>query len=106
VQVSSSTSMQELPAGGVALPKFIDPLTSSVIKRPAISPYGHVCEYDMWTKVLRTPGGKETCPFTRKPLKRRQLVKLTTENIDEYKSKVINQDQALKVWSKQRLSLE
>jgi len=106
VKVRSSASMQELPAGGVALPKFIDPLTNSVIKFPAVSPYGHVCEYDMWTKVLRTPGAKEICPFTRKPLKRRQLVKLTTENIGEYKSKVINQDQAIKEWSKQRSSLE
>jgi len=91
-----------VPAGGVAMPKFTDPFTKCPISSPAISPYGHVCEYDMWTKVLRTPGAKDICPFTRKPVTRRQLVKLTPENIDEYRSKVINQDQALKEWTRSR----
>jgi len=106
VGMRNLASMQAAPGGGTALPKFIDPFTKCLIISPAISPYGHVCEYDMWTKVLRTPGAKDICPFTRKPVTRRQLVKLTTENIDEYKSKVINQDHALKEWSESRLSLE
>jgi len=89
-----------LPGGGVTLPKFIDPFTKAEIVSPAVSPYGHVCEYDMWTKVLRTPGAKDICPFTRKPVTRRNLVKLTPENIEEFKDKIINQEIALKEWRK------
>jgi len=100
IRSRTAAELEALPAGGAAMPKFTDPFTKCLITSPAISPYGHVCEYDMWTKVLRTPGAKDICPFTRKPVTRRQLVKLTPENIDEYKSKVINQDHALKEWRK------
>jgi len=72
----------------IAFPKFIDPFTKFEIKKPAISPYGHVCEYDTWTKVLRTPGAEDICPFTRKRVTRRQLVKLTMENIEDFKGNV------------------
>jgi len=82
----------------VAFPKFIDPFTKFEIKTPAISPHGHVCEYDTWTKVLRTPGAEDICPFTRKRVTRRQLVKLTMENIEEFKGRIINQDKAIKDW--------
>jgi len=85
-------------AGDVSFPKFIDPFTKFEIKTPAISPHGHVCEYDTWTKVLRTPGSEDTCPFTRKRVTRRQLVKLTLENIEEFKAKIINQDKAINEW--------
>merc|ERR1719285_1113270 len=83
---------------GDAFPKFIDPFTKFEIKTPAISPHGHVCEYDTWTKVLRTPGAEDTCPFTRKRVTRRQLVKLTLENIEEFRGKIINQDEAINEW--------
>jgi len=33
------------------IPNFIDPLTYSKTKTPAISPYDYVCEYETWTKV-------------------------------------------------------
>merc|ERR1719285_481645 len=83
---------------GDDFPKFTDPFTKFVIKTPAISPHGHVCEYDTWTKVLRTPGSEDICPFTRKRVTRRQLVKLTLENIEEFKGKIINQDKAIEEW--------
>jgi len=87
-----------------SLPKFVDPFTNSEIKTPAISPYGHVCEYDSWTKVLRTPGAKDICPFTRNPVTRRQLVKLCKENIDEFVGEILNQDKALEEWKAMKLN--
>ncbi|KAI9326705.1 hypothetical protein BDR26DRAFT_809329, partial [Obelidium mucronatum] len=63
------------------LPEFIDPITLEPVIRPAISPYGHVASYDTWVSCL---GGK-LCPFTKKPLSRRELVVLTFENINEYR---------------------
>ena len=71
------------------LPGFIDPLTKMAIEEPAISPYGHVAGYEIWCKILRQEGTKDTCPFTRQPLKRRQLVILTHDNIAEYREKMV-----------------
>ena len=71
------------------LPGFIDPLTKMQIEEPTISPYGHVAGYETWCRVLRDPTTKDTCPFTRQPLKRRELVKLTHENIVEYREKMV-----------------
>jgi len=74
------------------LPDFIDPIDGQPVVQPAISPYGHVCGYANWTKMLRQEKTKNICPFTKRPLTRRQLVKLTTENFDEYKDKIKNRD--------------
>ena len=73
-------------------------MTMAEVVRPAISPYGHVLGYDSWMKLLnREP--KNTCPFTKqvgvklsdnvKKLNRRQLVKLTMSNIEEYRDKIV-----------------
>lgn len=71
------------------LPDYIDPMTMMPVVKPTISPYGHVLGYDSWIKVLnRDP--RNTCPFTKKRLTRRSLVKLTVDNIDEYRDKIIN----------------
>ena len=35
---------------------------------------------------------KNVCPFTKQPLTRRQLVKLTQDNFEEYKDKIVNWD--------------
>ena len=91
-----------MPRGDIVFPRFIDPFTKCEITTPAISPYGHVCEYDTWTKVLRTQGVVDTCPFTRKRVTRRQLVKLTKDNIDEFQEKIINQDKAINEWRQAR----
>ncbi|CBK22520.2 uncharacterized protein [Blastocystis hominis] len=62
-------------------------MTMMPVVKPAISPYGHVMGYDSWVKVLnRNP--KNTCPFTKKKLTRRSLVKLTAENIEEYRGMI------------------
>ena len=78
---------------------YIDPMTMMPVVKPTISPYGHVLGYDSWIKVLnRDP--RNTCPFTKKVrvedqtyaqrLTRRSLVKLTPDNIDEYRDKIIS----------------
>ena len=54
----------------------------------------------MEKKKNYAPGAKDICPFTRKPVTRRNLVKLTPENIEEFKDKIINQEIALKEWRK------
>ena len=74
-------------------------MTMMPVVKPAISPYGHVMGYDSWVKVL-SKNPKNTCPFTKKVsvclwsyrqhLTRRSLVKLTKENINEYRSKIIS----------------
>ena len=71
------------------LPGFVDPITQLQVEEPALSPYGHVMGYETWCMILRTEGMKDTCPFTRQSLKRRQLVKLTHENIEEHRHKIL-----------------
>jgi hypothetical protein len=76
------------------LPNFVDPLTKMQIQEPAISPYGHVAGYETWCRVLRAEDGKDTCPFTRQPLRRRDLMKLTHENLAEYRGKMVDTQNA------------
>jgi hypothetical protein len=77
------------PKASNPIPDFIDPITMAPVVCPALSPFGHVLGYDTWCKVLREEP-KNTCPFTKKPLTRRDLIKLTTENFEELKSKLLN----------------
>ena len=72
------------------LPGFIDPITLEDVVRPAISPYGHVMGYDSWLRCLSQPEMKNTCPLTKKPLKKRELVLLTFDNIENYLHKISN----------------
>ena len=72
------------------LPDVIDAMTGVTVVKPAISPYGHVLGYDTWTKLLRTSKHKNTCPFTLQKMTRRSLVKLTKENIEDYRGQIIN----------------
>ncbi|KAJ3066873.1 hypothetical protein HDU99_003706, partial [Rhizoclosmatium hyalinum] len=76
-QIEETTSLDE----NNPLPGMIDPITLENIVRPAISPYGHVVGYDTWVSCL----GNRMCPFTKKPLSRRELVMLTWDNIEEYR---------------------
>ena len=73
------------------LPGYIDPITLEEVKRPAISPYGHVMGYDSWLRCITQQSGdhKNVCPLTKKPLKKRELVLLTLENIDQYRDKIV-----------------
>ncbi|CAB4399263.1 hypothetical protein RhiirA5_471087 [Rhizophagus irregularis] len=70
------------------LPDMKDAITLEPMNEPAISPDGYVCDYQTWTRILRSPESKDTCPFTKKSLSRRQLVKLTFDNIAEYVDKI------------------
>lgn len=67
-----------------------DMMTGEPMENPAISPYGHVMEYESWTSILRNAKTKNKCPFTQQTLTRRQLVKLDESNIEEYKDQIVN----------------
>merc|ERR1712228_249829 len=69
---------------------MVDIMTGEKLQQPAISPYGHVMEYNSWCSVLRNARTKNKCPFTKQKLTRRSLVKLDAENIEEYKDKIVN----------------
>ncbi|KAI7872664.1 hypothetical protein BDF14DRAFT_1877150 [Spinellus fusiger] len=69
------------------LPGFIDPITLDEVVKPAISKYGHVMG---WVRCLTNwEGKKNICPLTKNTLTKRDLVILTHENIDDYRSKII-----------------
>lgn len=71
------------------LPGFIDAITNEEVVDPAMSPSGRVLSYSTWVKVL-SQEPKNTCPFTKQPLKKRDLIHLTWENIDKYRSMIIH----------------
>lgn len=71
------------------LPGFIDAITNEEVVDPAMSPSGRVLSYSTWVKVL-SQEPKNTCPFTKQPLKKRDLIHLTWENIDHYRSMIIH----------------
>lgn len=72
------------------LPGFIDAITRTEVVRPALSPYGHVLSYDTWIRCLLDSERKNTCPITKQPLHKRQLIILTHENIEMYRSGIID----------------
>ncbi|KAG0172732.1 hypothetical protein DFQ28_007439 [Apophysomyces sp. BC1034] len=73
------------------LPGFVDPITLDEVIKPAISKYGHVMGYDSWVRCLTNwEGKKNICPLTKNPMTKRDLVVLTHENIEEYRSQIIN----------------
>ncbi len=72
------------------LPGFIDAITRMEVSKPAISPYGHVLSYDTWIRCLLNSDVKNICPITKHPLHKRQLTLLTHDNIEEYRSIIID----------------
>lgn len=66
---------------------MMDPITMGPLVKPALSPYGHVMSLATWQKVLAERDNR--CPFTNKPLKRRDLIVLTLDNIEEHRSKIV-----------------
>lgn len=73
------------------LPGFVDPISLEQVVKPAISKYGHVMGYDSWVRCLNNwEGKKNTCPLTKKPLSKRDLVILTLDNIEEYRDQIVN----------------
>ncbi|EFJ45729.1 hypothetical protein VOLCADRAFT_93895 [Volvox carteri f. nagariensis] len=70
------------------LPGFLDPITLEPVVNPAISPYGHVMGLATWKAVLAE---NRRCPFTKQPLKVEALTVLTKNNIERYRSRIIQQ---------------
>ena len=79
--------LQQCHDSFVVMPNFIDVITGEYVIKPAISPYGHVLSYETWTKLLRA-SKKNVCPFTLQKLTRRDLVKLTLDNIHDFKHQI------------------
>lgn len=71
------------------LPNFKDPITMEDIEVPAISPFGYVMEYRTYLRIL-SQEPKNICPFTKQALYKRDLVKLTWDNIEKYREKIVN----------------
>ncbi|KAJ9061308.1 hypothetical protein DSO57_1021981 [Entomophthora muscae] len=71
------------------LPGYIDPITLDEVVQPAISPYGHVMGYANWVRCLNSEATRNTCPLTKQPLTKRDLVILTHDNIELYRDKII-----------------
>lgn len=69
---------------------FKDSITNEEVVVPCISPYGHVLSHKTWLKVLTENEPQGRCPFTKQPLTMRDLVRLTFENIDKYRSLIKN----------------
>jgi hypothetical protein len=80
-------SRYDLWAAQNPIPDVTDALTGETIRVPAISPDGYVLDYNSW---VRTIANESVNPFTKIPVKKRDLVILTHENWDEYKDKIRN----------------
>ena len=81
LSLTGTEEAEEQPEGAKKdnpLPGFIDPITLDEVEQPAISPSGHVMSYSSWSRCLT---GTNICPLTKQPLKKRDLVILTWENI-------------------------
>ena len=72
------------------IPTFIDIMTGKPVIKPAICPYGFVLGYVSWTTILRNEKCKNECPFTKKRLTRRSLVKLTKSNFEKHRDNIRN----------------
>lgn len=70
------------------LPGFMDPITCDEIERPALALHGIVLGYSTWMRCM--PQGTGVCPLTKRPVTRRELILLSKENIEEYRSRIVN----------------
>lgn len=68
---------------------FIDPITMEEIEDPWISPQGYVMGKTTWSRCLQQEP-RNTCPFTKQLVHKRDLVQLTWANIEQFKSKIVN----------------
>jgi hypothetical protein len=69
------------------IPGAMDSLTGEKMQVPTISPDGYVLDYNSWIKTI---SHEATNPFTKHPVKKRDLVVLTRENWDLYKDQIKN----------------
>ena len=68
------------------LPGAIDPITLAPVVDPAVCPHGHVMGLATWRAVLAETGA---CPFTREPLSRDRVTKLTAANVDRWRERLV-----------------
>lgn len=59
-------------------------MTLAPVVAPALSPYGHVMGLATWKACLQD---RPVCPFTKQPLKARDLVALTVLNWERHKAR-------------------
>jgi len=86
---SDEENVEKPIANGNPLPGYLDPITLEEVEKPAISPYGHVMSYATWIRCLQQEP-KNRCPITKKDVKKRDLVILDWENIDQYRDKIVH----------------
>lgn len=68
-------------------PDAIDQITNQPMKVPTLGPDGYVIDYQTWLKMI---SANPISPFTRMHVNKRDLIVLTTENIDQYRDKIKN----------------
>jgi hypothetical protein len=69
-----------------------DNITDEPINNPVISETGYILNNAIWNKILFKNNQFCFCPFTKVIIQKKNLVKLTKENIDLYKNKIKNVD--------------
>lgn len=97
VESAGAAAQLDAPTGATAQPSawdldpsnpvadMIDPITLERVVKPAVSPHGVVMGYDTWIRCLsRAP--RNVCPITKQTVTKRDLVRLTWENIEEYRA--------------------
>ncbi|KAJ3429508.1 hypothetical protein M0812_24861 [Anaeramoeba flamelloides] len=73
------------------LPGLIDSITGVEIKVPCLSSTGYVLDQTTWKKELKKKPSN-ICPFTKTIIQPQSLILLTTKNIGQYLSKILNLD--------------
>lgn len=66
-----------------------DSVTAEVIRLPLVSPDGVLLDESTWTRLMKD-GGVCKCPFLQVQVKRRTLVPITFDNVEEWKGKFKN----------------
>lgn len=67
----------------------LDKITLDPIENPHMSPAGHVLGLQTWLMCIKR---NKLCPFTKKQLKKSDLIKLTKDNFNEYRPQIVGMD--------------
>ena len=77
---------------------FLDPVTLDYLLQPAISPQGFVMDYATWLNTLQNSDPRNTCPFTKLKVTKRELVILSHENFHLYEDHIANRGSSSTNW--------
>ena len=89
-EVGGSDKLQQECRDKNPLPGMIDRVTGNPMNFPAMSPDGYVLDYFTWMTLLEKEGVN---PFTNRPIySKDELVLLTPDNIEEYRSQIVLED--------------